>query len=115
MLYPVFKSLDNPSSMFGLKGSYVRYAAVGAGIALALALVIGSATNGLVGIIAFVAIVMLVYMGVMAFQARYTERERKKWFASRKLPDVLVFEPMTFTSLARQKLDLAKALKTKKT
>lgn len=113
MIIPVFKSLDNPSSFVGLKGSYLRFAAIGLGVALAIAGAIGSATSGLVGIIAFVALGALDYMGVMAFQAKFSERERKKWFSSRHLPDVLVFEPKSFRHMAGLKLDKAKKIKTK--
>jgi len=115
MFYQVFKSLDNPSSMFGLKGSYLRYTAAGLGIAMMIALIVGSITNGLIGIISFVALGAIVYMGVMAFQAKFTERERKKWFASRKLPDVVSFQPKAFSKLAASRLERAKKMKQKQT
>lgn len=113
MFYQVFKSLDNPSSFMGLKGSYLRYAAVGIAIALVISFAIGSVTNGLLGIIIFVALGALDYMGVMAFQARFSERERKKWFASRKLPDVLVLDPIQFRRLVEANLEKAKRIKQK--
>lgn len=114
MIYPVFKSLDNPSSFVGLKGSYIRYAATGIGVALFIAFVIGGATNGLIGVIVFVALGALDYMGVMAFQAKFSERERQKWFSSRKLPDVLNIEPRSFRYQAGLRLDKARQKQQKK-
>ena len=113
MQYPVFKSLDNPSSMLGLKGSYLKFAAIGVGVALIIGFGVGSATNGLIGIIVFIAVSAVAYFAVMAFQARFTERERKKWFSSRKLPDIITLEPRTFGQLAAGRLGIAKRIKAK--
>lgn len=101
MEFRIYKSLDNPPSMLGLKGSYLRFAAMGLGVALIVGFVIGSATNGLVGILAFVAFTAITYMGVMAFQAKFSERERKKWFSSRKIPELIHLKPEAFHKLSR--------------
>lgn len=97
----IYKSLDNPPSMLGLKGSYLRFAAIGLAIALVIGMLVGSVTNGLIGILVFVALTAAAYIGVMAFQARFTERERKKWFSSRKIPDLIHVKPVPIHKLAR--------------
>lgn len=114
MQYTIFKSLDNPSSMVGLKGSYLKFALMGIGIALLIAGVVGSLTNGLIGIIVFIAIGAAVYLGVMAFQAKFSERERGKWFSSRKTPDVIHFAPLRFPEYASKYINESKE-KTKPT
>ena len=107
MDYKVYKSLDNAPSFLGLQGSYQRYAAIGTGLAFVVGAIVGGATNGLVGVIVFLAATAGVYLCVMAFQARFTERERKKLFSSRNIPDVIVFAPESFSVLARKQYNIA--------
>lgn len=94
MRLKVYKSLDESSSTFGLKGSYFKIALGGAVAALAVAVMVGKALNGLVGLVVFLVLVLAVYFGVLAFQAKYSERERKKWMCVRKLPDFVAVEPV---------------------
>ena len=107
MRYIIYKALDNPPSFVGLKGSYIKIAVVGVVISGVIGLVAGSVFNGLVGVIVFIAFAAAVYLGVMAFQARFTERERRKWLSSMKLSDVIVFDPESFLTLARRRLEAA--------
>ena len=114
MRYPVYKSLDNPPSFLGLKGSYLRIAGIGLFGAIIIGGTVGSFTNGLVGIIVFSAGAAADYLGVMAFQAKYSERERKKWVASLKIKDTIVFEPITFSEMARRRYLAAEKITKKK-
>ena len=107
MYYKIYKALDNAPSFLGLQGSYQHYAAIGVAIALVLGFSIGGATNGLIGVVVFLVGTAAAYLAVMAFQARFTERERKKFISSRKSPDVIVFAPESFTSLARKQYEIA--------
>lgn len=93
MKYIVYKALDKPSSLFGLKGSYLYYAIVGVVVAAIIAAIIGKATNGLVGMILFIAFIAVVYVIVLRIQAKFSERERTKWFCSHKLPQYIVLHP----------------------
>ena len=114
MRYVVYKALDNPPSFVGLKGSYIKYAGIGMGGAGVIGMMIGSITNGLVGVIAFVALAAGVYLSVLAFQAKFSERERTKWLTSRKLQDVIVFEPVSFNTLAARRRSVAEKIVKKK-
>lgn len=96
----VYKSLDNPSSMFGLRGSYQRMFWIGTAAAAVLALMLGSVFGQLVGIILLIAGILGVYAGVMAVQGRYSDREQKKMTASLSLPDMLVFRPVSVRHMA---------------
>ncbi len=114
MRYRIYKALDNPPSFVGLKGSYIKFGYAGIGIALVVGLLVGSATNGLIGVIVFAVMVAAAYLGIMAMQARFTERERMKWLSSKKLMDVIVFTPEPFSNMARQRLENAEKLVKKK-
>ena len=98
MRYTVYKSLDKPSSLFGLRGSYLRYAIIGIVIAAMVAFIIGSATNGLVGMLLFIILVAVVYFLVLRIQARFSERERTKWFCAHVLPDYIIVPPKRLSS-----------------
>lgn len=93
MKVPIYKSLDKPSSMFGLKGRYAFFAGVGAVATLVLAFLIGSASNGLVGILSFVAMAAAVYLGVLRVQAQYSERQLTKMLSGRGLADWVRVHP----------------------
>ena len=109
MRYIVYKSLDNPSSMFGIKGSYLGWVAAGAGAGLVVAVIAGGFIGGLGGVIVFLACLVASYLGTLVMQAKYSERERKKWLASRKIPDVVVFRPETARDMAEDNYMAAKS------
>lgn len=109
-MYTIYKALDNPPSFVGLKGSYIKFASAGLGISLVISLFIGSLTNGLIAVISFTALSAAAYLGVMAFQAKFTERERMKWMSSRKLMDVITFPPEQFSTMANRRLSTAEKL-----
>ena len=93
MKYTVYKSLDKPSSLFGLKGSYFMYALAGAGAGAVIAVLFGALTNGLLGMLLFIGLLAADYAIVMGIQTKYSERERTKWFCSHKLPDFICLPP----------------------
>lgn len=94
----IYKALDKPSSLFGLKGSYIRFAIIGLVAALILGLLVGRALNGLLGVGVFAGAAMGVYLGVLMFQSKYPERERKRWMCSKKIPDFVSVPPKSFRS-----------------
>lgn len=96
----VYKSLDKPSSLFGIKGSYLSWVLAGAGVALVFALMVNTITNGLVAILVFLALIVGVYLWVISFQSKYSERTRDKLFTARDLPDIILLQPR---SLSKQR------------
>lgn len=92
----IYKSLDKPSSLFGIKGSYITWVIIGAGVSLILALLVNSMTNGLIAILFFIALMVGVYLWVISFQSKYSERTREKLFSSRELPDIILIQPRPF-------------------
>lgn len=108
MIYRVYKSLDNPASMFGIKGSYIYYVGGGAVIGAVIGFIVGTLTVGFVGFLVFLMGLVLSYLGTMVFQARFSERERKKWLSRRSLPDVIAVPPRRFSRLADDNTEKAK-------
>lgn len=93
MRYKVYKSLDKPSSLFGLRGSYLRYAIIGIVVAAMVCFIVAGVTNGLVGILLFIVLVAVVYFLVLRIQSKFSERERTKWFCAHELPDYIIVPP----------------------
>ena len=89
----IYKSLDKPSSLFGIRGSYITWVIAGAGVALVLALLVNTITNGLIAILVFLALMVGVYLWVISFQSEYSERTRDKLFTARDLPDIILLQP----------------------
>lgn len=108
MIYKVYKSLDNPSSLFGIKGSYIYYVGGGAIAGAVLGFIVGTLTVGFVGFLVFLLGLVLSYLGTMVFQARFSERERKKWLSRRSLPDIITVPPRRFSDLAADNYEKAR-------
>ena len=101
MEYRVYKSLDRKASTFGLRGSYLKFGLIGVAVAFVIGGLFWINTSGLVGFIVFVALVLLAYAAIMGFQARFSERERNRWFAGFFLPDSTAVPPRRLSSYVR--------------
>lgn len=99
MRYKVWRSLDRPSSFFGVKGkfAYVFLGLAGAGAMLSF--VIGGMMGSLVGMIAFALCCVGAYMGVISLQGKMTDRGLSRFLASRKTPRFIHTRPRSFCSL----------------
>lgn len=104
----IYKSLDKPSSLFGIKGSYITWVLFGAMGAIIIGALIGSFTNSLVGFLFAIIIAVVVYLYVINFQSRFTERERNKWLSSRGLPDVIIMRATPIKNYFGHKLTFKK-------
>lgn len=98
MQYRVYKSLDKPSVTLGLKGSYLLFFVVGGIAGAFLGVMIGSILGSLMGFIVFVLIGGGSYLGTLAFQSKFSEKERFKWMNSWKNPDFIRMSPRPFRS-----------------
>lgn len=98
MRVKIYKALDKPSSLFGLKGSYIRFAIIGIVAALALAMFIGRTVNGLVGVGIFGGATMMVYLVILRIQYKYPERDRKRLLSAGRIPNYVSIPPRSFRS-----------------
>ncbi len=93
MRYAVYKSLDKKNSLFGIRGSYQKYALYGLGVSIFAGLLVGTSINTLLGTVLAIVLGVATYAGVLAVQSRYSEKERTKWFCSKRLPGYVVVPP----------------------
>ena len=101
MRYRVWRSLDRPSSFFGIRGkfSYV-FLVIAAGGGM-LAFVIGGAANSLVGMIAFACALAGDYMLVISLQGKMSDRALSRYLASRRTPRFIHMKPRSIHSLLK--------------
>lgn len=99
MKYKVWRSLDRPSSFFGIRGkfAYVLLGLAGAGAMLSF--VVGEAAGSLTGMIAFALCCVGAYMGVIALQGKMTDRLLSRFLASRRTPRYVHTSPRSILSL----------------
>ena len=100
MKYRIYKSLDKSASLFGIAGSYKKITIVLLAADFLVSLIVGKATLGLVGVGVFAALLVVIYIGMLAFQSKYTERERDKWLASFRIPDFTSVPPRILSDYA---------------
>ena len=93
MRYAVYKSLDKKNSLFGIRGSYQKYALYGLGVSIFIGLIVGTSINSMIGTILAILLGAATYAGVLAVQSKYSEKERTKWFCSKKLPGYILMQP----------------------
>lgn len=93
MRYAVYKSLDKKNSLFGIIGSYQKYALYGLGASVFVGLLVGTSVNSLLGTVLGIVLAVVTYAAVLAVQSRYSEKERTKWFCSKKLPGYVLIAP----------------------
>ena len=82
----VYKAMDNELNFFGIHGSYRRYllaALFASGIIGGLA---GVATSMLVGVLLFILLAGMGYIGIVVLQEKYDYRTLQRLFKSRKFP-----------------------------
>lgn len=86
MRYRVWRSLDRPSSFFGIRGkfAYVFLAITGAGAAVSF--IAGKFTGGFTGMLLFAASAVGSYLTVMSLQGKMTDRGLSRRTASRRIP-----------------------------
>ena len=70
-----FRSLDQPSSFFGIKGRFIIIPIAGGLLGLFVGVIIGSILSGLVGILLFLFCVGAAYGATIILQERMGERD----------------------------------------
>lgn len=86
MRYRIYHSLDRPTSFFGIKGRYLGVLGAGALASLVLALLVGTATQMILGLGALMAGCAVAYLATVWAQARTDERDLMKAVGHRRLP-----------------------------
>ena len=95
----VYRSLDNPSSLFGMKGVYLVVFIVLAGASAIVSFLVGALTSSIVGTLLMIASAVGSYLAVMLLQGRFTEKELRMYLASLRIPSAIRILPIRFRYL----------------
>lgn len=79
-----YRSLDNPSSFFGIQGSYIAWMGGICAISLFVALIVGVATFSILGFVTFGVGAVGGYFYVMSLQGKESAREYSKKLGAKR-------------------------------
>lgn len=84
MRVPFYKSLDREFELFGVKGRWVTMVLLGAGISLALGIIVGNISSSIIGIGTVVVGIVVVFFGVITIQVKVPSRQINKVLLKKK-------------------------------
>lgn len=103
----VYRSLDAPSSILGIKGGYLFILLGALAASLLGAAVLSALLGGAVGVIAFLLLAIASYFLTLNLQSRYTPKELSRLRCALKLHSHIMSTPRTFSSLWNSRQDSA--------
>ena len=98
MKYRVWRSLDRPSSFFGIRGKFAYVFLAFAVAGAMLAAVAGRVAGGIVGMVIFACVCVGDYMMVTSLQGRMSDRGLARFLASRRTPACIHVRPRSIRS-----------------
>ncbi len=97
----VYRSLDRPASVFGIRGRFLWVAALLGAMALIVGLVTGAATSMIVGFGAGLAGAGAAYLATLSLQSRIDEKDLVKTIVKRSFPTLYRVRPKHVRNLWR--------------
>ena len=82
----VYRNLDRPFTLLGIKGKYIPVALAGLLGIIVLAIVLGSVFGTFVGLASAVVMVVGGYLALTELQQRFGEKALARFLAGRRLP-----------------------------
>lgn len=82
----VYRNLDRPFTLFGIKGRFIVVLILWAVVSLVLAIIAGAATNGFIGLGVFGVLAFIGYLLVTVVQEKYSESSLRRMLGSVRLP-----------------------------
>lgn len=103
MTLQVFRSLDRPSAFFGIRGRYLSIAAYAMIIDLVIAFFVGRGTNSLIGVLFFLALAAVIYLGIIYLQGMMSDKALFRRLSARRLPGYIHQHPQRVRTLLLKK------------
>lgn len=95
----VYRSLDNPSSLLGMKGAYLLWFAAALGASLFLSAMVGAATSSILGTMLFLILALASYFVVLYVQSLYSVKDLQKFFSALKIHHWVLIHPSDMHNL----------------
>ena len=97
----VYRSLDHPATVFGIRGRLMWVFAVGGALALIVGLVVGGATSMILGFGAGILAGVGAYLMTLSLQSRIDEKDLFKMIIKRSYPSLYRVRPKHIRNLWR--------------
>ena len=95
----VYRSLDRPATVFGIRGRFLWVMALGGALALIIGMVVGSVSSMIVGFGAGLLAVTGAYFVTVSLQSRIDERDIWKMVVRQGFPDLYRIRPKHIRNL----------------
>ena len=82
----VYRNLDRPFNLLGVKGRYIPVALGGLLAVVVLAVILGTVFGTFVGLASAVVLIVGGYLALTEVQSRYGEKGLSRFLAGRRLP-----------------------------
>lgn len=93
MIRRVYKCLDQRYSLFGLKGSFVKWTLMGIVVLVIVSMFMLLADMGMIGALFLIGGVVVLCFIAVILQARHDEDDWKRILDKRLYPDAITFAP----------------------
>lgn len=93
-----WRSLDQPSAFFGIKGRFMTLFILIAAAAAIVAIVMGSSYGSMIGMLIIGGLLFCDYLFVLSIQAKMTDKEFSRMISSRSLPKFIRVTPESVQS-----------------
>ena len=82
----VYRNLDRPFTLFGIKGSFLGAAGIGIGGILITSILIGTATNTFIGLGVAVVCIAGGYLALAEIQQKFGQKSLNRKFSGLNIP-----------------------------
>ena len=90
MRVKVYRNLDRPFSLFGIKGRFIALAGALALCIIIISLVVGSVAGPVTGLVAAAVLLAVGYVSVAEVQQRFGMKSLNRWTAGLSLPEYII-------------------------
>ena len=99
----MWRSLDQPSAFFGIKGRFMTLFILIAAASAVIAIVMGSSYGSIIGLAIIGGLLFCDYLFVLSIQAKMTDKEFSRMISSRSLPRFIRVTPESVQSHLKRK------------
>ena len=86
----VYRNLDRPFSLFGIKGRFIAMAGALALCIIIISLVVGSVAGPVTGLVTAAVLLAAGYVFVAEVQQRFGMKSLSRWTAGLRLPEYVI-------------------------
>ena len=102
----VYRNLDRPFSLFGIKGRFIALAGALALCIIIISLVVGSVAGSVTGLVAAAVLLAVGYVSVAEVQQRFGMKSLSRWTTGLSLPEYVIIRNKVWRRLMRGDVSL---------